>query len=240
MKKEILIVMLISLALATPVLAATVYNIPFYWEGTREGGATNPTGQPAGIWSVDYAAGNNWTTGSELTPMAYWESTWLYTTGAKYQGGYWHASGHTGWDAANVLTFQCPETGYYSIDSVWELNFSGGDSTDAYMDIRVAPDETAAATTVWSRWYSLAAGGTAKLPLDLSAESALQDAYLTAGSFIYFTIRAASQPYYPAFFTTFRDTDSGNLGGSIIYSEIPEPATIGLLALACVLGFRKK
>lgn len=210
-------------------VAATIYDLP------------GPiTSNSQGPWSVEYATGPVWNQKTQLSLMeagtgtyeGYWKNPDASTPRVRKDSTdpVWIHSGHQGQNNdAGVLVFTAPETGYYSVDLMWKSYGLGGDLSTQYLKVKTASDANTDATVLWSTTHSWATGSSAIYSDDLSQVSALQDIYLTAGSFIFFDMYLHPQSYYPGAANRFYNSDDSGTGGSIAFTAVPEPCTAVLL-----------
>lgn len=214
-------------------MAATVHNFPTFGDSN-----------PQGTWSVMYGSGPNWTTGNQLSLMVDKGTVWASPNASvpyikKGTDPLWQHSGHSGWNDAGVLVFQAAQTGNYSIDVRWASYGAMGDPTTEYLKVRTAPDASTATTTLWSATHSWTSGSGVIHVDDLSAVAALQDVYLTAGSYLFFDMSVKTEAYYPGVYNRFLATSTSGTAGAITY-EVPEPATLGLVVMGGLAMLRRR
>ena len=137
--------------------------------------------------------------------------------------GRWHVNGRSStYDDAGVLVFQCPQSGYYSIESLWKTSFSTN-YTEEYIGVRIASDENITAKTLWEVKHSGYPSDPGYTD-DLSSIERLQNMYLTQGSYIFFSMRCKpNNSLYPNAYNYFYNLDDSAPGGQIRCIVAPEP-----------------
>ncbi|MHC4474192.1 MAG: hypothetical protein ACYTEL_01005 [Planctomycetota bacterium] len=195
---------------------------------------------PQGPWSYEYYddptpyLGNQWYKGSQLAMMVPdGEGVWKHPTCEvpnvleNYDTSRWKIAGHSGtYDHVGVLVFQCPITGYYSIEAIWEtwgIQDAGNRATE-YLTIRIAPDRNTDAETIWGRTHDTGPGTPEPYYDDLSDAPRLRNLYLTEGTYIFFSMRCEPEiNWYPIAFNRFNSSDTSQPGGQIRCVVAPEP-----------------
>ena len=205
--------------------AATIYSFPTTF-------GTNPTAE----WSVTYGT-PAWSSRNDLALMTAsgpqnWNSSGSLP---RLDGNLWTLTAGQNPNGAGVLVFQAPSTGLYSINTRWTSYGQGNDSDPAWEDlsVRIAANAASVATFLWSTAHYWGYGDGFVFKDNLGDVTALQSISLTAGSYVLFSMNVTS-PGYPAANNRFFNAADTDVGGTITFTPIPEPASLGLLMLGAL------
>ena len=131
----------------------------------------------------------------------------------------WRISGHYGQENdAAVMVFECPYDGHYSIDSIWRSYGLNTYATNANLKIFKAPDANTPAELLWENSHYFPFNSSTIYKDNLSEIAYLQNMYMTAGSYIFFSMDNNNEIFYPASAHRFYESDNSGLGGSIVFT----------------------
>ena len=210
MKTKLMIFFLILQVLFVASVYSAVYPVP------SSGLTTNPQGQ----WNGMYGP-TGWSTVSQLTPFTSdglvppnWLSTPNYFMPRLLANGELQV-GTGGWGNGSAsLVFECPQTGYYSLEFIWNTRSLSTDPVTNILSVRTAPNTTTASTLLWSISHAYTTG-LEVFADDLSLVGDLTTVYLTQGSYIIIDMQllvdAAGWPGASASFSE----------GSIFFTTLP-------------------
>jgi len=187
---------------------------------------------PQGPWSYEWNNNpafldNDWDKKTDLQLMVdkgdFWEHPTIEVPDVRKSDGRWNVAGKSGtYDDAGVLVFQCPQSGYYSIETIWKTSFDGY-ATNDYIDVRIAPDDITNAKKLWAVTRSHSPYGVIHWD-DLSQVERLQNIYLTEDSYIFFSMRCKPEiNWYPNAYNWFYNLDETTIGGQIRCVIAPKP-----------------